>query len=110
MLVLKKIIDNSNKIVYNTVKKKEKFMEILEIAETIKQNGGNLYLVGGAVRDELIGKPVYDRDYCVTGISKETFIKLFPNAKILGKSFEVFEIEHNQFALARKEQKNGVRT
>lgn len=83
-------------------------MEIIEIAKLIKQNGGTLYLVGGAVRDELIGRKVYDRDYCVTGISKETFIKLFPNAKILGKSFEVFEIEHNQFALARKEQKTGV--
>lgn len=83
-------------------------MEIIEIAKLIKQNGGTLYLVGGAVRDELIGRKVYDRDYCVTGISKETFMKLFPNAKILGKSFEVFEIEHSQFALARKEQKTGV--
>lgn len=83
-------------------------MEIQEIAKIIKQNGGNLYLVGGAIRDELIGKPIYDKDYCVTGISKETFSKLFPKAKILGKSFEVFEIEHNQFALARRETKNGV--
>lgn len=83
-------------------------MEIIEIAKIIEQNGGNLYLVGGAIRDEFIGKPVYDKDYCVTGISKETFLKLFPKAKILGKSFEVFEIEREQFALARKEQKMGV--
>lgn len=82
-------------------------MDILEIAKTIKQNGGNLYLVGGAIRDELIGKPVYDRDYCITGISKQRFIELFPKAKILGKSFEVFEIDHNQFALARREIKTG---
>lgn len=85
-------------------------MEIIEIAKTIKKNGGTLYLVGGAVRDEFIGKPVYDTDYCVTGISKETFLKLFLKAKILGKSFEVFEMEHAQFALARKEQKSGTRT
>src|SRR5699024_10695848 len=51
---------------------------------------------------------IYDQDYCVTGISKEMFIKLFPNAKILGKSFEVFEIEHIQFALARRETKTGL--
>lgn len=82
-------------------------MDIKEIAETIKQNGGNLYLVGGAIRDEIIGKEVYDKDYCVTGISKEKFIELFPKAKILGKSFEVFEISHMQFALARKETKSG---
>lgn len=82
-------------------------MNIKEIAETIKQNGGTLYLVGGAIRDELLGKEVYDKDYCVTGISKEKFIELFPKAKILGKSFEVFEIGHMQFALARKETKKG---
>lgn len=82
-------------------------MDIIKIAETIKQNGGNLYLVGGAIRDEIIGKEVYDKDYCVTGISKEKFLRLFPKAKILGKSFEVFEISHMQFALARKETKKG---
>lgn len=82
-------------------------MDIIKIAETIKQNGGNLYLVGGAIRDEIIGKEVYDKDYCVTGISKEKFLRLFPKAKILGKSFEVFEIGHMQFALARKETKKG---
>lgn len=83
-------------------------MDIQKIAQIIKQNGGNLYLVGGAIRDELIGKKLYDKDYCVTGILKENFKKLFPKAKILGKSFEVFEIEHNQFALARKEIKKGI--
>lgn len=83
-------------------------MDIVEIANLIKNNGGNLYLVGGAIRDELMGKSIYDKDYCVTGISKEKFVKLFPKAKVIGKSFEVFEMEHNQFALARKEVKNGV--
>ena len=82
-------------------------MDIKEIAETIKQNGGTLYLVGGAIRDEIIGKEIYDKDYCITGISKEKFLELFPKAKILGKSFEVFEIAHMQFALVRKETKQG---
>ena len=82
-------------------------MDIKEIAETIKQNNGTLYLVGGAIRDEIIGKEIYDKDYCITGISKEKFLELFPKAKILGKSFEVFEIAHMQCALARKETKQG---
>lgn len=82
-------------------------MDIKQIAEVIKQNGGTLYLVGGAIRDEIIGKEIYDKDYCITGISKEKFLELFPKAKILGKSFEVFEIGHMQFALARKETKQG---
>ncbi|MBO5479127.1 MAG: HD domain-containing protein [Clostridia bacterium] len=83
-------------------------MEIKQIAETIKQNGGTLYLVGGAIRDELIGKPIYDRDYCVCGISKEDFVRLFPEAKVMGKSFEVFCINNEQFALARREIKKGL--
>lgn len=83
-------------------------MDIKEIATKIKQNGGTLYLVGGAIRDELIGRPIYDRDYCVCGISKDDFIKLFPEAKVMGKSFEVFSLEGEQFALARKETKNGI--
>lgn len=83
-------------------------MDIIEIARKIEQEGGRLYLVGGAIRDELIGKKKYDEDYCVTGISKDTFIKLFPNAKLRGKSFEVFDINNVEFALARKEKKSGI--
>ena len=82
-------------------------MEIEEIAEKIKENGGRLYLVGGAIRDKILKKERYDRDYCVVGIEKETFLKLFPEAIVLGKSFEVFELNNCQFALARKEVKIG---
>ena len=82
-------------------------MDIEKIANIIKENGGTLYLVGGAIRDEIMGKPVYDKDYCVTGISKENFIKIFPQAKVRGKTFEVFEIEKTEFALARTEIKTG---
>ena len=46
---------------------------IKEIAKTINLNGGNLYLVGGAVRDELLGIKNHDEDYSVTGISFEEF-------------------------------------
>ena len=38
---------------------------ILDIANIIKQNGGELYLVGGAVRDELLGIENKDDDYYV---------------------------------------------
>ena len=39
-------------------------MDINEIANIIKNEGGRLYLVGGAVRDRLLGKRVHDEDYC----------------------------------------------
>lgn len=82
-------------------------MEILEIAKIINENGGRLYLVGGAIRDKQLEKQNYDEDYCVTGISTKKFKELFPNAKIRGKSFEVFDIEKKEFAMARKEKKIG---
>ena len=82
-------------------------MSIIEIANIIKENGGTLYLVGGAVRDEIMNRKVHDEDYCVTGIEKETFEKLFPNAYKRGKSFGVYDIENKEFALARKDKKIG---
>ena len=82
-------------------------MEIEEIANQIKKHNGRLYLVGGAVRDKLLGKEKTDEDYCVVGLSKEEFEELFPNAKIRGKSFAVYDLEKKEFALARREKKTG---
>lgn len=83
-------------------------MDITEIAKKIEDNGGRLYLVGGAVRDKLLNIKSHDEDYCVTGISSSNFKKLFPTAYIRGKAFEVFELEGKEFAMARTEIKNGV--
>lgn len=83
-------------------------INILEMAKIIKLNGGNLYLVGGAVRDELLGITNHDEDYCVTGISFDEFKNIFPKAHIRGKSFAVFDIDGKEFALARRERKAGI--
>lgn len=82
-------------------------MEIEKIAKKIKQNGGNTYLVGGAVRDAILNKPIKDEDYCITGFTFEKFLNLFPMARVRGKSFEVFDLDGKEFALARKEIKVG---
>ena len=82
--------------------------KIEKMANKIKENGGTLYLVGGAVRDSIIGIDVYDEDYCVAGLTEEEFINLFPNAISRGKSFKVFDIDGTEFALARTETKSGV--
>ena len=83
-------------------------MDIIKIANIIKENGGTLHLVGGALRDELMGKEAHDKDYVVVGISKEKFMELFPNSHIRGKDFEVFDINRTEFALARMERKVGI--
>lgn len=75
-----------------------------------------VYLVGGALRDELIGVESIDKDYCVTGLSKDEFIKLMgkteglPTVELQGKDFPVFRAlidgdPETEIALARKERK-----
>jgi len=81
--------------------------DIKTIANKISKEGGKLYLVGGAVRDNLLGKVTHDEDYCVTGITFEKFQEIFPEAHIRGKAFSVFDIDGKEFALARTESKLG---
>lgn len=64
-----------------------------------------IYLVGGAVRDELLGLPVKERDWVVVGSSPEAMSAL--NYKPVGKDFPVFlhPQTHEEYALARTERK-----
>lgn len=64
------------------------------------------YLVGGAVRDKLLGKLCNDKDYVVVGATIEDMIKL--GYTQVGKEFPVFlDAEGTEFALARTERKSG---
>lgn len=82
-------------------------MQINKIAKIINNAGGRLFLVGGAVRDNILGNQVSDEDYLVVNLDEEEFTKLFPNAISRGNSFKVFDIDGKEFALARKEIKTG---
>lgn len=66
-----------------------------------------IYLVGGAVRDQLLGKPVADRDYVVVGATPEEMRRL--GYRPVGKDFPVFLHPHSgeEYALARTERKTG---
>ncbi len=66
-----------------------------------------VYTVGGAVRDELLGLPVQDRDYVVVGASPEAM--LARGFRPVGKDFPVFlhPQTHEEYALARTERKVG---
>ena len=65
------------------------------------------YVVGGAVRDELLGLPVQDRDYVVVGATPEEMIR--QGFRPVGKDFPVFlhPTTHEEYALARTERKSG---
>jgi len=64
-----------------------------------------IYLVGGAVRDQIMGLTVKDRDYVVVGSTSEEMVKL--GYKPVGKDFPVFlhPKTHYEYALARTERK-----
>jgi tRNA nucleotidyltransferase (CCA-adding enzyme) len=66
-----------------------------------------VYLVGGAVRDELLGLAVKERDYVVVGATPEEMVRL--GFKPVGKDFPVFlhPKTHEEHALARTERKSG---
>lgn len=75
------------------------------IIKKIKENHGEIYLVGGAVRDQLMNIQNHDLDFCICKIDENKFKELFPNAIEVGKSFPVFLLEGMEFALARRERK-----
>jgi tRNA nucleotidyltransferase (CCA-adding enzyme) len=66
-----------------------------------------IYCVGGAVRDELLGLPVKDRDYVVVGASPEQMVK--QGYRPVGRDFPVFlhPQSHEEYALARTERKTA---
>ncbi|WP_428826251.1 multifunctional CCA addition/repair protein [Azonexus sp. IMCC34842] len=66
-----------------------------------------IYVVGGAVRDELLGRPNADRDYVVVGATPKTM--LAQGFRPVGKDFPVFlhPQSHEEYALARTERKSG---
>lgn len=66
-----------------------------------------IYLVGGAVRDELLGYPFTERDYVVVGASPVQMLEL--GYQQVGKDFPVFLHPKTkaEYALARTERKTG---
>lgn len=67
----------------------------------------DIYLVGGAVRDELLGYPVVERDWVVVGAHPTDLLEL--GYQQVGKDFPVFlhPETKDEYALARTERKQG---
>ncbi len=67
----------------------------------------DIYLVGGAVRDQMLDLPVVERDWVVVGATPEQMIAL--GYRPVGKDFPVFlhPETREEYALARTERKSG---
>ena len=66
-----------------------------------------IYLVGGAVRDQLLSYPVYDKDWVVVGATVDEMLE--QGFQPVGKDFPVFihPKTGEEYALARTERKSG---
>ena len=66
-----------------------------------------IYLVGGAVRDELLGYPLKERDWVVVGATAEQLLK--QGYQQVGRNFPVFlhPKTREEYALARTERKSA---
>lgn len=67
-----------------------------------------VYLVGGAVRDHLLGHPYHEKDYVVVGATPEQLLS--EGYQPVGKDFPVFlhPKTKEEYALARTERKSGM--
>ncbi|BEU87654.1 multifunctional CCA addition/repair protein [Selenomonas sp. TAMA-11512] len=79
--------------------------------EAIRSMGGTVYLVGGYVRDTLLGRKPKDRDYVITNIEEAAFCRLFSSAEKVGNHFPVYLLpirgEMREVAFARREKKTA---
>jgi tRNA nucleotidyltransferase (CCA-adding enzyme) len=71
------------------------------------QSPVKIFRVGGSVRDEILGRPLVDRDYAVVGATPEEMIA--KGFRPVGRDFPVFldPDSGEEYALARTERKSG---
>jgi tRNA nucleotidyltransferase (CCA-adding enzyme) len=85
--------------------------QILELAQAVRAEDGRALLVGGCVRDELMGKQPKDWDIEVYGIAPEKLRELldrFGPVNLVGEAFTVYKLgAHLDVSLPRRERKTG---
>src|SRR5437667_519630 len=85
--------------------------KILELAEAVHDAGGRALLVGGCVRDELMGLQPKDWDVEVYGIEPSRLKEMldrFGEVNVVGEAFTVYKIgAHLDISLPRREHKTG---
>ena len=85
--------------------------QVPEIARAVSAEGGRALLVGGCVRDELMGQQPKDWDLEVYGIQPARLRELldqFGNVNVVGEAFTVYKLgAHLDVSVPRRERKTG---
>lgn len=92
------------------MKSSDLFQKVLLICKTIRREGGRALLVGGCVRDELMGIVPKDYDVEVYGIEPKKLRRilndLFGDVDIVGASFSVYKVSKDlDISIPRRERK-----
>ena len=74
---------------------------------TARSDPFEAYVVGGAVRDRLLGRAVHDRDWVVVGATAQRMLDA--GFRAVGRDFPVFlhPVTNEEYALARTERKSA---
>ena len=85
--------------------------KILRLARAVKEAGGRALLVGGCVRDRLLGRGVKDWDVEVYGVEPASLRELlgrFGRVNVVGEAFTVYKLGYDlDVSLPRRERKTG---
>src|SRR6476620_7030618 len=85
--------------------------KILELAKAVHSRGGRALLVGGCVRDSLMGNAVKDWDlevYRLEAAELRSVLDQFGSVNVVGESFTVYKLGSDlDVSLPRRERKSG---
>jgi tRNA nucleotidyltransferase (CCA-adding enzyme) len=85
--------------------------QVLSLAEAVRSGGGRALLVGGCVRDELMGRQPKDWDVEIYGTQPARLRELldsFGEVNVVGEAFTVYKLgAHLDVSLPRRERKTG---
>ncbi len=100
---MKDLVNIKNSIEQSTYK------DFLYIKDLLSSHTKRAYIVGGALRDTLLGRRVYDLDVEVYDINPKDFDNIMTKvgAKGVGKSFFVYKYNNIDISLPRVEKKRG---
>lgn len=85
--------------------------KVINLAKAVRAEGGRALLVGGCVRDELMGRQSKDWDLEVYGVESGRLRELldrFGEVNVVGEAFTVYKLgAHLDVSLPRRERKSG---
>jgi tRNA nucleotidyltransferase (CCA-adding enzyme) len=85
--------------------------KIIKLARAVREAGGRALLVGGCVRDRLLGRRVKDWDVEVYGVEPKALRALLDSlgtVNVVGEAFAVYKLGHDlDVSVPRRERKSG---